>query len=387
MSEAETAAAPVPLPPVLQVIPSLHGGGAERGCVDMAAALVAAGGRAIVASSGGALVTELERVGAEHVTLPVRSKMPWTLRANATRLARLIEAEGVAIVHARSRAPAWSAKWAADRTGAAFMTTFHAAYGLKGPLKRHYNAVMADGQKVIAISRFIADHVRRIYGVREDRLRIVPRGVDLARFDRQTISAQRLANLSAAWRLPPEAPLVLMPARPTRLKGHEVLIRALAQLGRRDLRCLMVGGTEGERGRYRAEMEALITRLGLEGVVQMLPNCPDLPAAYALASVVVVPSIVPEGFGRVPVEAQAMGTPVIASRLGGLPETMVEGETGMLVPPGDPKALAAALETNLALDVEARAMMAEAGRAHVAAHFTVAQMQQATLAIYRELAG
>lgn len=378
--------APTGKPPtILQVIPALVGGGAERGCIDVAKAVIEAGGRALVVSNGGPLVGELEAAGATHIPHPVQRKMPWSIWANARFLARLIAREKVDLIHARSRAPAWSAYWAARRAHIPFVTTFHAAYGFKGKLKKRYNSVMARGDRVIAISRYIARHVRRHYQVGPDRLRVIARGIDMEMFNRPAILPVRLMRLAEQWRLPPEAPLILMPARPTRIKGHAVLIEAIARLGRRDIRCLMVGGGAEASPRYRAELEALIAARRLEGIVHLLPSCPDLPAAYAMANVVVAPSIAPEGFGRVPVEAQAMGCPVIASKLGGFAETIAAGETGWLFPPGDVEALAIALKEALALSDEQRRWLGQAARAHVRERFTVQAMCDATLDAYEEL--
>ena len=219
---------------VLQVLPALETGGVERGAVDIAAAVAAAGWRALVASSGGAMVRELVRAGAEHVTLPLARKSPFALRANVASLAALIESEGVDIVHARSRAPAWSAYEAARRTGRPFVTTFHGTYNFGNALKRWYNGVMARGDRVIAISDFIADHVRRNYGVGDERLRVVPRGIDLEVFDPARVNSERIVQLAAKWRLPDGVPVVMLPGRLTRWKGQAALIDALTVLGRRD---------------------------------------------------------------------------------------------------------------------------------------------------------
>ncbi len=371
-------------PTVLQVLPALEIGGVERGTVDVAKALTAAGWRALVASQGGPMVRELDRVGAEHVTLPVARKNPIVVRANVSRLARLIEDSGVDLVHARLRAPAWSALFAARRTGRPFVTTFHGAYLYNNELKRRYNSVMARGERVIAISHFIADHVRERYQVDESRLRVVPRGVDLSIFDPEKVNAKRIVNLAEKWRLADGMPVVMLPGRLTRHKGQLVLVEALALLGRSDLRCLLVGSDQGRHG-YRRELEGLIEKRGLDGVVHIVDDCRDMPAAYMLADVVVSASSVPEGFGRVVVEAQAMGRPTIASDHGGARETLLPDETGWLTAPGDAPALAAALAAALALDGEARSALAARAMPRVRAEYSTETMCARTLAIYREL--
>ena len=368
----------------MQVLPSLIGGGAERGAVDVAAAIRADGGNALVASEGGGMVRELERAGGRHFKLPLAPKNPLTIWRNAGRLARLIRDHGVDIIHARSRGPAWSAYWAARRTGIPFVTTFHAAYGGTSSLKLKYNSVMAKGDRVIAISQFIAEHAHAQYGVDPAALRVIPRGVDLARFSADRVSNVRKIKLIADWNLPDDLPMVLMPARLSRIKGHSVLLEALAQLRRTDLRCV-IAGDDGRKSAYRDELLRQIGKLGLEGVVRLVPQTNDMPAAYSLAAVVVAPSIVPEGFGRVPAEAQAMGRPVIASDLGGFKETIIDGVTGLLVSPGDADKLAAALTAALALNAEELAAIAAQGVANIAEHFTRERMCADTLAVYREL--
>ncbi|GIX08805.1 glycosyltransferase family 4 protein [Elioraea sp.] len=369
---------------VLQVLPMLETGGVERGTIEVAEALVRAGFRALVASAGGRLVPELAQLGAEHVALPLASKDPWVMWRNAARLAALIRDRRVAIVHARSRAPAWSALLAARRTGARWVTTYHGTYNEGFPLKRRYNAVMASGERVIAISRFIAEHVTARHGTDPARLRIIPRGVDPGRFDPTAVSGERIVRLARAWRLPDDAPVVLLPGRLTRWKGQEVLIEALARMARTDAVAVLAGDDQGRRG-YRAGLEALAERLGLGPRVRIVGDCADMPAALMLADVAVSASIEPEAFGRVVVEAQAMGRPVVATAHGGAAETVSPGETGWLVPPGDAAALAAALDHALALDAAARAALGERARAAVLARYTTERMCAATLEVYREL--
>jgi glycosyltransferase involved in cell wall biosynthesis len=374
-------------PVILQVLPSLVTGGVERGTVDVAAAIVQAGWTALVASNGGPMVRELERAGARHIELPAHSKNPLVMHANVGRLARVIREHNVDIVHARSRAPAWSALAAANKTGAHFVTTFHGTYNLgMGGLKQKYNAVMARGERVIAISHFIAEHMQRIYGVEPERIRVIHRGVDLSRLDPNRISAERIIQLVRQWRLPEGARVIMLPGRLTRWKGQGVLIDALALLGRKDIRCIMVGSDQG-RTKYRQELIDQIRAKDLMDVVHLTDQCNDMPAAYKLSDIVVSASTDPEGFGRVVVEAQAMGRAVIASGHGGAAETVVPGETGWLVPPGDPQALAEALDFALRLPEQTRAWMSDNAMAHVRAHFSREDMCAHTLGVYAEVLG
>jgi glycosyltransferase involved in cell wall biosynthesis len=373
-------------PVVLQVLPRLGAGGAERGTIDVAGAITAAGGTAIVASAGGSLVHELARVGAVHETLPLDSKAPWVIYANIRRIERLIRRHGVEIVHARSRAPAWSASVAARRAGVHFVTTFHSTYGLEHGLKRRYNAIMTRGERVIAISDFIAGHIRANYGIDEARLRIIHRGVDLGRFDPDRVSAERVIQLARQWRIPDDVPVVMLPGRVTRRKGHDLLIEAVSLLKDRELRCLMVGPDEG-RGTFRRELEALAHRLGVAGRVQFTGECRDMAAAYKLADVVVAASSTPEAFGRVIAEAQAMGRPVVATDHGGAREQLSGGRMAWLTPPSDPVALAQAIDEALDLPVAERELLAPSAIANVRARFSKDTMCARTLLVYRELVG
>ena len=369
---------------VLQVLPALEPGGVARGAIDVATALAKAGGASIVASSGGQFVHDLEKMDVRHVTLPLKSKNPLVMRRNVGALMAVVRDNDIGIVHARSRAPAWSAVFAARRTGAHFVTTFHGAYGAGAGPKRLYNSVMARGRRVIAISDFIARHVGDVYRVEPERLVTIPRGIDTRTFDPVNVCAERVARLANAWRLPDGVPVVMLPGRLTRWKGHAVLIAALARLGRRDLRCVLVGSDQG-RARYRGELERLAGSCGLGGMIRIVGHCRDMPAAYMLADVVVSASTRPEAFGRVTAEAQAMGLPVVATEHGASRETIVPDETGWLVPPGDPAALARALDRTFRVDPDARRVLAARARRRVTENLTVGLMCERTLAVYESL--
>jgi glycosyltransferase involved in cell wall biosynthesis len=371
-------------PIVLQVVPRLVTGGVERGAVDIAVAVAEAGGTSLVASEGGPMEYELRRAGVAHVKLPLASKNPIVMRRNVERLAHLIEEQDVDIVHARSRAPAWSAAAAARRTGCHFVTTFHGTYNFGNEIKRRYNAIMTKGERVIANSEFIARHVRKNYKVDPARVRVIRRGIDLGRFDPDKVSAERVIQLAGRWRLPDGVPLVMLPGRLTRWKGQAVLIRALAHLQDIDLRCVLVGSDQG-RSAYRGELERLIERHDLGSRVFLPGHCDDMPAAYMLADVVVSASTDPEAFGRVVSESQAMGCPVVASEHGGAREQVLEDRTAFLFKPGDPAALAAALRRALDLDAGQRERLAAEAKAHARTHFSKAEMCAGTLALYREI--
>ena len=370
-------------PVILQVLPSLETGGVERGTVEITEALARAGWEALVASAGGLMVADIARVSVRHVTLGLTTKNPLGILRNARALTRLVASEGVSIVHGRSRAPGWSALLAARRTGAHFVTTYHGAYGEDLPLKRRYNAVMAKGELVIVASRFMAGLVERRHGVDPARIRLIPRGVDPEAFH-PAIRPERVARLRHAWGLPGGAPIVMLPGRLTSWKGQGTLIDAAARLAHSDARIVLVGSDQG-RSAYSEGLRRQAAALGLADRLHLAGQCDDMPAALLLADVVVHASTKPEAFGRVVIEAQAMGRPVIAADLGGPAETVEDGLTGWRVPPGDPLALAAAIDRVLALPEETRRATGARARAAVLAHCTTAAMQAATLAVYREV--
>jgi len=374
-----------PYPVVLQVLPALGGGGVERGTVEIAAAIAQAGGGSLVASAGGRLAPAIERAGARNIFLPLATRNPLRIWRNAARLGEIIRREHVDIVHARSRAPAWSAWFAARRMGAHFVTTYHGAYREDLPLKRRYNAVMARGEIVIAASHFIASLVCTRHGADAARIRVIPRGVDISVFDPDAIATDRIARLARAWRLPDGVPTIMLPGRLTRWKGQTVLIDALARMRHGEAIVVLVGAPQ--RRRYADELIALATRLGLADRLRLAGDCDDMPAALMLSDVVVNASIEPEAFGRVVIEAQAMARPTIATDHGGAAETIEHGVTGWRVPPADPGALAAALDDALVLPADERAALGARARASVAAHYTVQSMQAATIEVYREVLG
>lgn len=383
---------------VLQVIPDLDTGGAERTTVDVARALVAAGHRAIVASRGGRLVAELEAAGGEHVTLPVGRKSPIAIWRNAGALARLARAEGVDLIHARSRAPAWSALIAARRLDLAFVTTYHGIYNQTNALKGLYNSVMARGDAVIANSRYTAALIAERHPFATDRLTVIHRGSDLAALDPAVVSPERRQALADAWGLQGGERVILNLARLTPWKGQAVLIDALVRLAASGeapagWTAILAGDPQG-REAYVAELNWRIANAGLGNRVRLVGHCADVAAALALADVAVVASIEPEAFGRAAVEAQAAGVPVVATNLGAVPETVLappdvadDERTGWRVPANDAAALARTLSEMLALAPQNRAALAARARAHVGRDFTVEAMCGATLAVYERLLG
>ena len=387
----DAAAAPrhvsVVLPPgvtILQVVPALEAGGVERTTLDVAEAIAAAGGRALVASAGGRLEDELHRRGGELVRLPLDRRDPLTLWRNARDLAGVVRRERVDILHARSRAPAWSARLALRRMDTPFVTTYAGLHRAASPLKRRYNGVMASGDLVIANSAFTRDHVLAEHGADPARVIAIPRGTDLARFDPGAVSDARVAAARAAFGLEPgeRRPVFLLAARFTRWKGHALLVEALAR-SRLDA-LLVFAGDPGPHVGYRDEVVRLAEARGVAGRVRLPGHVEDVPAALLACDIACVPSLEPEAFGRGAVEPQAMGRPVLAAAHGAPCETVEDGVSGWLVAPGDVQAWAAALRTAAETSPARRAAMGEAGR-RIAARYGLRAMTDATLAAYARL--
>lgn len=375
-------------PVIMQIIPNLGAGGAEQGCIDVAAELVKAGATSIIVSHGGHRIPEILRAGSQHIDMEVDTKNPLKLWRNAKKLRKLIQKLNVDIVHVRSRAPAWSAYWATRDTSTRFMTTCHAPYnigeGSWGKFKRRYNSAIAKGERIIAISHYVADYLKKEYQVDPRKISIIHRGIALDKFHPTAVSGERMIKLSREWRLPDGMNIVMMPGRLTRWKGHHVLIEAMALLKRPDTICVLIGSDQG-RKEYRAELEQAVQDRDLEGQIRIVDHCNDMPAAYAMATVVVSASIDPEGFGRIAAEAQAMGRPIVATDHGGSRETIKRNETGWLVPPGNAQELARAIGEALDLDPSHRAMLATHAMMHIAENFTKERMTAQTLAVYAEL--
>ncbi len=381
-------------PTILQIIPRLDTGGAELSTIEITEAIVRAGGRALVATEGGRMAPRISECGGEFIPFPAATKNPARILMNARMLETLIRARGVDLIHARSRAPAWSALIAARRTGLPFVTTYHGAYAEKGRLKRLYNSVMARADVVIANSAYTAGLIRARYGTPEAILRIIHRGVDRNVFHPDVVAASRVEALRQSWRVRPEQPVILQAARLTGWKGQRVLIDAIGhshnrgQLG--DAVIVFAGDAQGRDG-YQAMLVQAANSHGLADRVRFAGHVADIAAAYLAAHVTVVASTEPEAFGRSAIEAQAMGCPVISTNIGAPPETVLapprvldRESTGWLVAAGDPLALAAALEHALGLPSAQRTAMGARAQAHVARHFTLDAMKRATLAVYDE---
>ncbi|MET0408096.1 MAG: glycosyltransferase family 4 protein [Hyphomicrobium sp.] len=380
-------------PTILQIIPELDTGGAELSAIEIAEAVVLAGGRAIVLSEGGRMADRLAKTGAELVPFPAATKNPWKLATNAIAIERIVRRENVDLIHARSRAPAWSALAAARRAKRPFVTTYHGIYSEKGRAKRLYNSVMARGDIVIANSQYTADIVKQRYAIPADRIRVIYRGVALDAFDPEVVSQERIETLRRKWGLTSGQHAVLHAARLTRWKGQTDVIAAAARMRdkAKNWVFILAGDAQG-RDDYQNALLSQITEAGVQDIVRLVGHVEDMPAAFGAARIAIVASIEPEAFGRAAAEAQAMGCPVISTNIGAPPETVLapprvstSDRTGWLVSPGKLSDYEDALAEAFSLDESDHASMGRRARRHVTRAFSTFEMQRATLAVYDSL--
>lgn len=368
---------------ILQVLPALGSGGVERTAVDIARALIDAGHIPHVASCGGPRAADIEAMGGVHHVLPLESKNPLVWRASAKALAGIIQAHNIEGVHARSRAPARPALWAARRTGAKFVTTYHGIYNAQNRLKRRYNSVMARGDSVIANSEYTKAHIIKEHGVEAARITAIPRGVDLAQFTLD-IPLDRIAVLRAHWGVSSQERVLLLPGRLTRWKGQDVAIKAMA--GIKDLTLVIQGDAQG-RDSYVAELKDLAANSDARIIIAPPHN--DMAAAYAASFGALSASTDPEAFGRVTAEACAMGRPVIATSHGGSLEILDGGRgkppLGLFAVPSDTASLNAQIQTLAAMRADQAEAFARPAQMRARTKFTNSAMCSATLDVYRRL--
>ena len=355
---------------VLQILPELNVGGVETGTVDFAKYLVAHGHQSIVVSAGGALVSSLEEKGTKHYTLPVHKKSLWMIITMVKRLRQIIEEEKVDIVHARSRVPAWIAYFACRRTNASFITTCHGFYK-----NRLFSQVMGWAKRVIVPSAVIGRHMIDEFKVPAESIHCIPRSVDLEKF-----------NILRQGKTGRSKHIVAIVGRITPLKGHPFFIQAMATVIRRMpyTKVWIIGDAPASKESYKQELEVLVKRLGLKDYVEFLGNRRDIPQILSQVDVLVFSSVVPESFGRVIVEAQAAGVPVVATRVGGVVDIIDDGKTGLLVPAKDPEAIAKEV-LRLLNDTELASRLVEAAQRKIREKFTLEHMASQTLKVYEGL--
>lgn len=372
-------------PVVLQVLPEMNHGGVEMGTVEIASGLQAAGIKNFVASAGGRMVYDLQKLKVKHFELPLKTKNPFKIWSNAKKLEKIIKDNGINIVHARSRAPAWSAYWAAKRAGVVFVTTFHGTYGL-GPwgLKKIYNKVMTFGKLIISISTHITNHMIKEYGVNPDKIRLIHRCVNLDNFSPDKVTQERIIKALRDNHIPEDKPIISLIGRVTRWKGQHLLIEALSKVKSKDFYCLIVGSDQG-RVHYTNELKELVHRYGLEGKVEFIDHSFDIPALLMISDVVLSTAIEPEAFGRAAIEGQAMGKIVLASNIGGSLDNTIDGVTGKLFESNNAQSLADAIDWALTLPKKEKEKISKAAIKNVKDNFTKQIMCDKTIAVYHEL--
>ena len=376
---------------VLQVIPKLGYGGAETGCYDIAHYLAEKDCSSFIVTSGGELLKFIKKKKVKVLRLPVHSKNPLLIIFNTIILSLIILINNINIVHARSRAPAWACYLACLITRRNFVTTFHGTYSFENNFKKFYNSIMLRSKLTIAGSNFIFNHINENYSEylnRKKKLRVIFRGINIDYYNQKNISILKQEKIKEEWKLAQNKFTILMPGRLTYWKGQEKLIEALNILiedyNNSNFQAVVLGSDQGRKV-YKKKLIDLVQRYRLGQKIKFIDHCKEMPLAYSLADVVVSASIQPEAFGRVAVEAQAMGKPIIASDLGGSKETILKGKSGFLYKHDDPRQLAKALNTVIELDQDTLNSIGIEGRKNITKKFDVEAMCDSTLREYKKL--
>jgi len=367
----------------VQVLPALNSGGVERGTLEMAEYLVKKGWRSVVISSGGKLEQRLVRQGSLHINLPSHTKNPLRWFDLKAQYEKIFFQEKPDIIHIRSRVPAWTAGTVAQKMKIPLVSTIHGSYLAGSVLKKLYNNASIKADKVIAISNYVKDNILRVHPDKSSLIEVIHRGADINLFNPEKIAKSRIIQMSEMFQLPDDKKIIMMPARPSGWKGHEILIRAFSKINNENLICVMPGSDDG--GKFVLYLRNLAKKYNVLGKIVFLPYLDDLPAAYMLADVVVVPSLKPEPFGRVLIEAQAMGRPLVAFNHGGASESVIHEKTGLLVEPKNVKELGVAIEKLATIPINKRNKMASTSRKHIVNNFSLDKMTSKTLELYNKI--
>ena len=377
---------------VLQVIPKLGFGGAETGCYDLAHYLAEQNCKSFLITSGGQLLRYVRRDKVKVIRLPVHSKNPIIIFFNFVIIFFILWIYKIDIVHARSRAPAWSCMWACFLSRKKFVTTFHGTYNFSSKIKHFYNSVMVRSKLIIGGSNFIFKHISENYkkyiNPKKKKLMVIFRGINLEYFNTNNISEKKTSNLASSWKIDKKDFIILLPGRLTKWKGQEIFIESLNLLAtehnRENFHAIILGSDQG-REVYSKKIELLVERYRLKKKITFIENCKEMPIAYKLSNLVISSSIEPEAFGRVAVEAQAMSKPIVASDIGGSRETVLNNKSGLLYKFNDPKELAKAISKIMKMDKQSLNLMGELGRKNVEKKYNVDQMCQTTFTEYKKL--
>ena len=376
---------------VLQVIPRLGYGGAETGCYDLAHYLPENNCSSFIVTSGGELIKFIDKRKVKLIRLPVHSKNPLLMFLNSIILIFIIMIYNISIVHARSRAPAWSCLFATKITGRKFVTTFHGTYNFRSSIKKFYNSIMLKSDLVIAGSNFIFSHIKDNYSKylsHNKKFLVIFRGINTEYFDPTTTLEHDENKLLKNWGLNRGKKILLMPGRLTSWKGQELFIESInlvnKELGYEAFYGIILGSEQGRKV-YKKKLERLVEQYRLNNQVKFIENCKNMPLAYKVSDIVVSASIEPEAFGRVAVEAQCMKKPIIASNIGGSNETIVKDNTGIFFESGNPQSLSSKIIEILQLDETTLKSMGNEGRKNVIKKFNIEKMCSTTLNEYKKL--
>ena len=376
---------------VLQVIPKLGYGGAETGCYDIAHFLPENNCKSFIVTSGGELTKFIDRKKVKLIRLPVHSKNPLMILMNSIILVGIILVFNISIVHARSRAPAWSCLFATKITRRKFVTTFHGTYNFRGKLKKFYNSVMVRSDLVIAGSNFIFSHIQENYPEflnSKKKFLVIFRGINVDYFDPTTKLETDENKLLEEWHINNKKKIILMPGRLTSWKGQELFIEALnlvkIELGYEAFHVVILGSDQG-RDMYKKKLINLTEKYNLKDQIKFVDHCKDMALAYNISDIVVSASIEPEAFGRVAVEAQSMQKVIIASNIGGSNETIINEKTGFLFESGDPGALSKKIIQAISMDESSLKLMGKEGRKNIIKKFNVEKMCFSTYSEYKRL--
>ena len=376
---------------VLQVIPRLGYGGAETGCYDLAHYLHEQDCKSYIVTSGGELIKYIDKKKVKLIKLPVQSKNPLIIIINSIALTLLILFLNISIVHARSRAPAWSCYLATKITRRKFVTTFHGTYNFKNSIKKFYNSIMVKSDVLIAGSNFIFSHISENYQKflnSKKKFLVIFRGINTEYFDSDTIKKKDIDKLKATWKIEDNKKIILLPGRLTAWKGQEMFIEAINLFKKSNPELNFVAvilGDDQGRTVFRKKLERLVEQFNLTQNIKFVDNCNVMPVAYYISDVIVSSSIEPEAFGRVSVEAQAMKKPIIASNIGGSKETVIDNKTGLLFESGNPKSLCDKLNEIIKLDTLTLDLMGREGRKNVINRFNIEKMCLNTYSEYKKL--
>ena len=376
---------------VLQVIPKLGYGGAETGCYDIAHYLPENNCKSFIVTSGGELTKFIDKKKVKFIRLPVHSKNPLLIFINAIILTGIILFYNISIVHARSRAPAWSCYLATKLTRRKFVTTFHGTYNFNGKIKKFYNSIMVRSDLIIAGSNFIFSHIKENYSNLIDirkKFLVIFRGINVDYFDPSTTIETEEKRLKKKWEILENRKIILMPGRLTSWKGHELFLEAInlvnIELGYEAFYAIILGNDQG-RNLYKKKLTRLTEQYRMTKQVKFVDHCKNMPLAYQISNLIVSASIEPEAFGRISVEAQSMKKIIIASNIGGSNETIINDKTGFLFESGNPKSLSKKIIQGLTMDEASLKIMGNEGRKNVIKKFNVEKMCFSTYSEYKRL--